>query len=345
MELVELSRRVNDGQVGLAIRTIQKALGGLEGVPVLVLGLTYRDGVKELAYSRALPLIERLAFHGAIVSAYDPLLSDGRDRPERARRPTTGERRATPGRSSPRPPIRSSERSTSTWFPAAEVLFDGRNSLRELALPERVAYHGVGRAGRDPPAGGGCRPLMRIASVVGTRPQLIKAAVLQPLLRARHDEIFIDTGQHYDDAMAGSFFSELGLSRPTTSSASAAGRATEQTAAMLVRLEPILAAERPDAVIVYGDTNSTLAGALAAAKLGLPVAHVEAGLRSFDRRMPEEVNRVVADHLATWAFAPTPTAVDNLAAEGHRRRRPPGRRPDAGPRGADGRRGPRPGDP
>ena len=157
---------------------------------------------------------------------------------------------------------------------------------------------------------------MRIASVVGTRPQLIKAAVLQPLLRRRHSEVFIDTGQHYDEALAGAFVDELGLVPPDHQLGVGGGSATGQTAAMLSRLEPILAAERPDVVIVYGDTNSTLAGSLVAAQLRLPVAHVEAGLRSFDRRMPEEVNRVIADHLATWAFAPTPTAVDNLAAEG-----------------------------
>ena len=157
---------------------------------------------------------------------------------------------------------------------------------------------------------------MRIASVVGTRPQLIKAAALQPELRARHHEIFVDTGQHWDDALAGSFFRELGLARPDHSLDVGGGSHAEQTATMLTRLEPILLAERPDAVLVYGDTNSTLAGALTAAKLGIPVAHVEAGLRSFDRRMPEELNRVVADHLATWAFAPTPTAVANLRAEG-----------------------------
>jgi UDP-N-acetylglucosamine 2-epimerase len=157
---------------------------------------------------------------------------------------------------------------------------------------------------------------MRIASIVGTRPQLIKAAVLQPLLRARHDEVFIDTGQHYDEAMAGAFFGELGLVPPDHRLGVGGGSATEQTAAMLGRLGPILTAERPEIVIVFGDTNSTLAGSIAAAQLGLPVAHVEAGLRSFDRRMPEELNRVVADHLATWAFAPTPTAVENLATEG-----------------------------
>jgi len=157
---------------------------------------------------------------------------------------------------------------------------------------------------------------VKIVSVVGTRPQLIKAAALQPALRARHDEVFVDTGQHWDASMAGSFFGELGLAKPDHSLDAGGGTHAAQTAAMLIGLEPLLGAERPDAVLVYGDTNSTLAGALAAAKLGLPVAHVEAGLRSFDRRMPEELNRVVADHLSTWLFAPTPTAIDNLRAEG-----------------------------
>ena len=157
---------------------------------------------------------------------------------------------------------------------------------------------------------------MRVVSVVGTRPQLIKAAALQPALRARHDEVFVDTGQHWDEAMAGTFFRELSLARPDHSLGAGGGSHAEQTAAMLLGLEPILRTEPPDAVLVYGDTNSTLAGALAAAKLGIPVAHVEAGLRSFDRSMPEELNRVVSDHLATWSFAPTPNAVENLRAEG-----------------------------
>ncbi len=157
---------------------------------------------------------------------------------------------------------------------------------------------------------------MRIVSVVGTRPQLIKAAALVPELRRRHHEVLVDTGQHYDEAMAGAFFTELGLPRPDHTLGVGGGSHAEQTARMLLALEPILLAECPDAVLVYGDTNSTLAGALTAAKLGIPVAHVEAGLRSFDRRMPEELNRVVADHLSRWLFAPTPAAVANLAAEG-----------------------------
>ncbi len=159
---------------------------------------------------------------------------------------------------------------------------------------------------------------MRIVSVVGTRPQLIKAAVLVPALRARHSEVFVDTGQHWDEEMAGAFFAELGLPHPDHSLGVGGGGHGEQTGRMLQALEPILEAEAPDIVLVYGDTNSTLAGALGAAKRGIPVAHVEAGLRSFDRRMPEEINRVVADHVAHWCFAPTPAAVANLAAEGIR---------------------------
>jgi UDP-N-acetylglucosamine 2-epimerase len=157
---------------------------------------------------------------------------------------------------------------------------------------------------------------VRIVSVVGTRPQLIKAAALQPVLRRVCEEIFVDTGQHYDEAMAGSFFDELGLARPDHSLGLGGGGHGDQTGRMLIALEPLLTAEKPDAVLVYGDTNSTLAGTLAAAKLGIPVAHVEAGLRSHDRRMPEELNRIVADHLSRWLFAPTPAAVANLAAEG-----------------------------
>jgi len=159
---------------------------------------------------------------------------------------------------------------------------------------------------------------VRIITVVGTRPQLIKAAALSPVLRQRHEEVLVDTGQHYDEAMAGAFFRELGLAPPDVSLHVASAGHAAQTAAMLMGLEPLLLDRRPEAVVVYGDTNSTLAGALAAAKLGIPVAHVEAGLRSFDRAMPEEINRVVVDHLATWSFAPTEAAVGHLAAEGIR---------------------------
>jgi UDP-N-acetylglucosamine 2-epimerase len=159
---------------------------------------------------------------------------------------------------------------------------------------------------------------VRIVSVVGTRPQLIKAAALFPALRARHDEVFVDTGQHWDDTMAGDFFVELGLPQPDHALGIGGGTSAEQVGRMLPAIARVLDEEQPDAVLVYGDTNSTLAGALAAAMAGIPVAHVEAGLRSFDRRMPEETNRVVTDHVSRWLFAPTPTAVENLAGEGIR---------------------------
>jgi UDP-N-acetylglucosamine 2-epimerase len=139
---------------------------------------------------------------------------------------------------------------------------------------------------------------LRIANVVGTRPQLIKAAALEPALRARFDTYLIDTGQHYDDAMAGSFFRELGLRRPDYDLGIGGGSGSDQTGRMLVALDPILEDLSPDVVVVCGDTNTTIAAALVAAKQGIPVAHVEAGLRSFDRRMPEEINRLVTDHLS-----------------------------------------------
>jgi len=157
---------------------------------------------------------------------------------------------------------------------------------------------------------------LKIATIVGTRPQLIKAAALLPELRARHDVLLVDTGQHWDDTMAAVFFEELGLPRPAHSLGVGGGTHAEQTGRMLLALEPVIAGATPDAVVVFGDTNSTLAGTLAAVRSGTPVAHVEAGMRSFDRGMPEEVNRVVSDHLATWRLAPTPTAVENLAREG-----------------------------
>jgi UDP-GlcNAc3NAcA epimerase len=159
---------------------------------------------------------------------------------------------------------------------------------------------------------------VRIVSVVGTRPQLIKAAALFPALRARHEEVFVDTGQHWDDAMAGDFFLELGLPQPDHALGIGGGTSAEQVGRMLPAIARVLVDARPDAVLVYGDTNSTLAGALAAPTTGVPVAHVEAGLRSFDRRMPEETNRVLTDHVSRWLFAPTPTAVANLATEGIR---------------------------
>ena len=157
---------------------------------------------------------------------------------------------------------------------------------------------------------------MKLACVVGTRPQIIKAAAVWPALHRDHRAFLVDTGQHYDEELAGHFFGELRLPPPAHQLGVGSGSPARQVAAMIDRLEPLLLDDRPDAVVVFGDTNSTLAGALVAAKLELPLAHVEAGLRSFDRRMPEEINRVVVDHLADLLFAPNEGAAANLRAEG-----------------------------
>jgi UDP-GlcNAc3NAcA epimerase len=157
---------------------------------------------------------------------------------------------------------------------------------------------------------------MKVVSVVGNRPQFIKAAPLAAALAKVSDHVLVHTGQHYDADLSQIFFDELGLRPPDHEIEAGSGSHATQTAAMLVGLEPVLAGERPDLVLVYGDTNSTLAGSLVAAKLQLPLGHVESGLRSFDRAMPEEVNRVVADVLSDLRFCPSQTAVENLAAEG-----------------------------
>jgi UDP-N-acetylglucosamine 2-epimerase (non-hydrolysing)/UDP-GlcNAc3NAcA epimerase len=156
---------------------------------------------------------------------------------------------------------------------------------------------------------------LRVVTVIGNRPQFVKAAAVSRALRARHEEVLVHTGQHYDDELSTVFVQQLGIPRPERELGLGTGTNTEQTARMLAALAPLLAAERPDAVLVYGDTNSTLAGGLAAAQAGVPVAHVEAGMRSFDRRMPEELNRVLTDHLSDLLLAPSETAVRNLERE------------------------------
>ncbi len=156
---------------------------------------------------------------------------------------------------------------------------------------------------------------MKILTVVGNRPQFIKAAAVSGPLRERHEEVLVHTGQHHDDSLSAVFFRELGLARPERELGIAGGSNTSQLARMLGALEALLARERADAVLVYGDTNSTLAGALAAADAGVPVVHVEAGMRSFDRAMPEERNRVLADHLSELLLCASEGAAGNLRAE------------------------------
>jgi len=157
---------------------------------------------------------------------------------------------------------------------------------------------------------------MKVVSVVGARPQFIKAAALSRELRRRHQEVLVHTGQHYDYEMSGVFFDGLELPAPDLNLGIGSSSHGMQTGAMLQAIERVLLTERPDWLLVYGDTNSTLAGALAASKLKIPVVHVEAGLRSYNRRMPEEINRVMADHLSALLLCPSDTAVSNLAKEG-----------------------------
>ncbi len=165
---------------------------------------------------------------------------------------------------------------------------------------------------------------LKVATIVGARPQFIKAVAISRAIAGHNiacleqamTEVLVHTGQHYDYEMSAVFFRELGLPEPTYHLGVGSGPHGTQTGEMLKRAEAVLLEEKPDLVLVYGDTNTTLAGALAAAKLHIPVAHVEAGLRSFNRQMPEETNRVLTDHLSTWLFCPSKQAVQNLAGEG-----------------------------
>jgi UDP-GlcNAc3NAcA epimerase len=159
---------------------------------------------------------------------------------------------------------------------------------------------------------------MRILSVIGARPQFIKAGPVSAALRREHEEILVHTGQHYDYNMSDIFFTELDLPKPDVNLEVGSGSHAVQTAGIMMSLEKCVEEYKPDAVLVYGDTNSTIAAALVAAKMHIPIAHVEAGLRSYNRTMPEEINRVLTDQVSDLLFCPSQVSVDNLAKEGIR---------------------------
>jgi UDP-GlcNAc3NAcA epimerase len=166
--------------------------------------------------------------------------------------------------------------------------------------------------------------MIKLLTIIGARPQIIKAAALSRAIKnkfsAELEEVIVHTGQHYDDNMSQVFFDELDIPHPNYNLNAGSGSHGRQTAAMIDGIEEVLLREKPDAIILYGDTNSTLAGAIAASKLNVPVVHIEAGLRSFNKSMPEEINRIMCDHVSTLLFSPTKAGFRNLQKEGFRRK-------------------------
>jgi UDP-GlcNAc3NAcA epimerase len=158
--------------------------------------------------------------------------------------------------------------------------------------------------------------MKKVLTIAGTRPQLVKVAAVSRVLRESFEEVLVNTGQHYDYQMAGVFFDELKIPKPDYDLGIGSDTHGRQTGKMLIAVEEVVEREKPDVILVYGDTNSTLAGAIVASKLHIPLVHIEAGLRSYNKKMPEEINRIMTDHVATLLFAPSDLAVENLAQEG-----------------------------
>jgi UDP-N-acetylglucosamine 2-epimerase len=157
---------------------------------------------------------------------------------------------------------------------------------------------------------------MKVLTIAGTRPQLVKIGAVSRVLREYFTEVLVNTGQHYDYKMAGVFFDELKIPKPDYDLGIGSDTHGRQTGRMMIAVEEVVEKEKPDIILVYGDTNSTLAGATVASKLHIPIVHIEAGLRSYDKEMPEEINRILTDHISTLLFAPTDNAVENLKTEG-----------------------------
>ena len=164
--------------------------------------------------------------------------------------------------------------------------------------------------------------MLKLLTIIGARPQIIKSGAISRAIKNKYAsqirEVIVHTGQHYDREMSAVFFEELDLPKPNYNLQVGSGKHGAQTARMIAGIEAVIEAEKPDCVLIYGDTNSTLAGAVSAAKLQVPVAHVEAGLRSYNKQMPEEINRILSDHVSTYLFSPTPTGYANLLNEGFR---------------------------